>query len=110
MSTDLTQEFNLQEFPEPARSTILAALTEIVLAKLAEAAYERLSESDRAELEKLPESTDPQTLLNFLHDKVPGLDGLADTIIAEEKAELSEKIRQMVALIRQESGSANSGA
>lgn len=93
---DLSAQLKLDEIPEPQRSTILAALTEIVLSKLALEAYDKLSAEDQAYLDGLDEGTSPDDILAFLQTRIPDLDAMTNRIIDEEKAELAQKTEQLM--------------
>ncbi len=103
---DLSKQFDLEQVPEPQRSSILTTLTEIVLSKLTLAAYDKLSPEDQAAIENMDEdSTTPEQIIAFLEARVPDLEQITDTIISDEKAELAAKTQQLATLITEDQAS-----
>ncbi len=98
---DLSNQLQLNEIPEPQRSTILAALTEIVLSKLALSVFDKLSNEDQAYLQNLDEGkATPDDVLAFLQSRLPGLDSMINQIIEQEKVELSDKTNQLLQVMQ----------
>ena len=92
---------NIQDIPQPQRSTIVAALTEIVMGRLTEELYMKLSPEDKTELERIAEDPDPRDkIYTFLKSRFPEFEERARQIAVDEKQELEEKVRNMVQVIQ----------
>ncbi len=90
----------LSDIPQPQQSTIVAALTEIVLSRLTEELYGQLNEQDKKALEDLTDSEGSQEkVLEFLKSRFPDFEDRARRIAAEEQRDLESKVKTMVDVI-----------
>ena len=91
----------LNDIPQPQQSTIVAAITEIVLSRLTEELYLELNSEDQQTLEKIAEEKDSQNkIFKFLKDRFPDFDERAKKIAVEEKQQLEKKTKTMVEIIK----------
>jgi hypothetical protein len=101
---DTLSQFDVSKYPEPQRATVMAALSEIVLMKLARQLYEELSATDQAILDKLDDEPTPeqsQRLWDFFRGHFPDLDARIQKLVEQEQIELKTRLDDMIELITQ---------
>jgi len=94
---DLTEELGLDNLPDEKKQQLTEQMTETVSARISNAFANRLTDTQREELDQILE--DDGDVLEFIRDNVPNAEMIVTEVIAnfkKEAVELQEDIRQRV--------------
>ena len=75
---DITKELDLKDLTEEDRQKILVQVTDSLLKRLIIRVYDKLTEADQKEFDKLAEMGNAEKVDEFLRTKVPDLDEIRD--------------------------------
>lgn len=101
MNVDFTKYINLSQLSKEQQALFIGAMTDLVMARLADMIGEHLAESELLELEQLSTLNDGQGVMAWLNLHIPNFADGVDEILAEESAELARKVSALTALTTQ---------
>ena len=90
---DITKELDLKDLTEEDRQKILVQVTDSLLKRLIIRVYDKLTEADQKEFDKLAEMGNAEKVDEFLRTKVPDLDEIRD----EELEGLISEMKDLLA-------------
>lgn len=91
-SINFQKYLNLQGLPQEQQATFLNALINLVLARMADMIGDHLTEDEVVSLEQVTMSGDQDAILGWLDEHVPNFRQGVEEVLAEESAELGQKI------------------
>ena len=92
---NIIKELGLEKLPEDLQIKLLTQMTESVLKRITIEVFEKLSEKEREEFEKLQSKGDVSQVDDFLKEKIPNYEEMVQEIIEDFKAEIKENIASL---------------
>jgi translation elongation factor EF-Ts len=93
LKQQIADKLNLSSFSAPQQQKIISGLTENISNRINLAVFERLTEEERKELQKLAKANKKAGVLKFLNSKIDDLQSFAEQIAVETIDEF-KKIRE----------------
>ena len=87
---DLIKEFGLEELPDDQKAVLQTKIIDLIDSRFNRLILERLSESDKLELDQVLAKSDPEAMNVFVSSKVPDYAEIYDRVIADLKVEVLE--------------------
>ena len=91
----IIDELGLSDLPPDEQVKLLTQMTESLLKRITIKVLEQLSETDRAEFEKIQDTGDVAKTDEFLKAKIANYDGVVEQVVAEFKEEMKANIETL---------------
>lgn len=98
MNIDFSKHFNLSNLDKAQQQQFIGAMTDLILARMADMIGEHLTEQELTELEKIGKTGDSQAMFGWLDKHVPNFGQGVDEILKEESAALAAKVKALTEL------------
>lgn len=98
MNVDFNKYFNLAGMNKAQQQQFIMAMTDLILAHLADMIGEHLTEQELTELEAIGKSGDSQAMFGWLDQHVPNFGQGVDEILKEESVALAAKVKALTDL------------
>lgn len=99
MTFNIEKFFDLTNFSEEEKATLLGSLTDLVMAKIADSLGDKLSDEKIAELERsVASGADQNAVVNWLNINIPNFAGLVDQTMAEEAQNIAVQVKMLTGL------------
>lgn len=103
MNADFTKYINLSQLTKEQQALFVGAMTDLVMARMANMIGDHLTESELSELEQLGRENDGNAVITWLNEHIPNFAQGVDEILAEESADLAQKVKALTEVAVQRS-------
>ena len=92
MNIEFNKYFNLSALSTAEQQQVIAAITDLVLARMADMVGEHLTEEEITQLETIAENNSSDGVIEWLNVHIPNFAAGLDEILAEESADIALKV------------------
>lgn len=102
MKIDFTKYINLSQLSHDQQQLFVGAMTDLILARMADMVGDHLTDEEISQLEKLSAEADSNQIITWLNQHIPNFASGIDEILAEESQIIASQVTALNNLALQE--------
>lgn len=99
MNIDFNKYLNLSKLSKDDQLLVTGAITDLVLARLADMVAEHLSETEIVELEKISATGDGDQMLGWLNQHIPNFAQGVEEVLQEETQIIAQQVFALTSVV-----------